>query len=119
MAQVHYDFRNPNSFAQPRRWSLTAPLELREWEGEFVVWAAGTGTTYLLSTLAGNTIKYLRDGPAAAADIVERMNKRQESTSRATAGLIAKFARSGGQTHVLLVVLDELEALGLVEVQLT
>ena len=113
MAQVHYLSEARNDGSDLWRWSLTSRLELREWSGEFVVWSVRTGATYLVSTLAGETLKCLRNGPASAEDIAERVLSHIRSTSAATAGLVATFAGTIGDMQSLLGVLNELEAVGL------
>ena len=118
MAQVHYVGRARDSGVALCRWSLRTWLEMREWNGEFVVWAADTGVTHLLSTLAGDTIKALRSGPASVEDIAARIFNRNAPASAATAVLVATFAESNEDTQRLLGVLNELETLGLTQVAL-
>lgn len=119
MAQVHYASEARGRGAESWRWSLRAWPEWREWDGEFVVWAADTGATFLLSTLAGETIKVLRDGPAPVEDIAVRVFNRSAPANEATAVLVATFAETGDDTQRLLVVLKELKALGLARADLT
>ena len=119
MAQVHYVLGERNAGAELRRWSLQSRVDWREWDGEFVAHADGTGSTYLLSTLAGETIKALREGAAPIDELAVRVFRETESTNAATASLVATFADSGGETQILRSVLAELEVLGLARTDFT
>ena len=93
-------------------------LDWREWDGEFVVRADDTAATYLLSTLAGEAIKALRDGPLYVDEIAARMFHDSAPPSIATAALVATFAETASDTRSMLAALAELEVLGLARVDL-
>ena len=84
MAQVHYLSEARNDGSDLWRWSL-----------------------------AGKTLKRLRNGPVSAEDIAEPVLSHDGSTHAAAAGLVATFAGTSGDMHLLLGVLNELEAVGL------
>ena len=119
MAEVHHVLK-PRAFsAELGRWSLQGRLDSREWGGEFVVRLDDTGATYLLSTVAGETIKALRDGAVYVDEIASRVYSDSAPPSAATAALVSAFSAAGGHSHDLLKVLFELQAIGLVRVDLT
>ena len=118
MAEVHYVLR-PRAFsAELGRWSLQGRLDWREWGGEFVVRLDDTGATYLLSTLAGETIKALRDGTTHVDEIAARVFSESAAHSAATAALVCAFAEAGDRAQDILKVLLELQALGLARADL-
>ena len=118
MAEVHYVLR-PRAFsAELGRWSLKGRLDWREWGGEFVVRLDDTGTTYLLSTMAVETIKALRNGAAHVDEIAARVFSDSLPHSAATAALISAFAEAGDHAQDILAVLLELQALGLARADL-
>ena len=119
MAQIHCADESRDGRAELWRWSLRAWLEWREWNAEFVVWAADTGATLLLPTLAGETLKVLRNGPAAVEDIAARVFSRSSRVNATTAVLVARFAETAADTQRLLRVLNELKALGLARADVT
>lgn len=94
-------------------------MEWREWDGEFVVRVGDTGATYLLSALAGEALKALRDGVSSLDDIASRVFHDSAPPSAATATLAATFADPAADSRNLLAVLTELEARGLVRADLT
>lgn len=118
MAQVHYSLKPRDVSAELGRWSLQGRLDWREWDGEFVVRADDTAATYLLSTLAGEAIKALRDGPLYLDEIAVRVFHDSARPSAASAALVATFAESASDTESLLAALGELEALGLARADL-
>jgi len=119
MAQVHHVLTQRDVSVELGRWSLQGSIDWREWDGEFVVRCDASAATYLLSTLAGETLKALRDGPAHVEDIGARVFGDSAKPSPATAALIASFADVQSDTQGLLGVLKELEGLGLVRASLT
>lgn len=119
MAYVHYVVKPDNIGAQLGRWSLPGRLDWREWDGEFVVWAEHTAATYLLSALAGETLKALHGGATYLDEIASRVFRDSAPQSAATAALVATFAHSCDDTQNLMAVLAELEALGLTRADLT
>lgn len=118
MAHVRYVTKARNASAELGRWSLQGWLELREWDGEFVVRADNSAETHWLPTLAGETIKALRDGPAYVDDIAARVFKQIAHVSTATADLVATFADPGGDMQRLMAVLLDLESRGLARAEL-
>jgi len=118
VAQVHYVLNRGDVGAELGRWSLQGRLDWREWDGEFVVRADDTAATHLLSSLAGEAIKALRNGPLYVDEIAARIFGDTAPRSAATAALIATFAETHSATRRLLAALAELEALGLARVDL-
>lgn len=119
MAQVHHVLTPRDVSAELGRWSLEGLVDWREWDGEFVVRHDASAATYMLSTLAGETLKALRNGPAHVEEIAARVFDDAMQPSPATAALIASFADAQGDMQGLLDVLQELEDLGLVRATLT
>lgn len=119
MAHVHHVLKPRDAGVELARWSLLGRIDWREWDGEFVVRHDSNGATYLLSMLAGETLKALRDGAAHLDDIALRVFHGATQRSAATAALVASFADVNGDTQRLLSVLHELEDLGLVQASLT
>jgi hypothetical protein len=118
VAEVHYVLR-PRAFSTDLgRWSLRGRLDWREWGGEFVARLDDTGATYLLSTLAGETIKALRDGAGHVDEIAASVFSDSAPHSAATAALVCAFAEVGYRAQDILKVLLELQALGLVRADL-
>lgn len=117
MAQVHHVLKPRNIGAELRRWSLRGPIDWREWDNEFVVRVADTGATYLLSAIAGEALKALRDGARYVDEIAVRVFH-DSAPSAATAALVATFADPGEDAKNLLAVLAELESLGLAQAEL-
>ena len=118
LAEVHYVVR-PHAFsAELGRWSLQGRLDWREWGGEFVVRLDDTGTTFLLSAIAGETIKALRHGAAYVDEIAARVFSESAARSAATSALVCTFAEAGDRTQDILEALLELQALGLARADL-
>lgn len=113
MAKVHHVLKPRDFSAKVGRWSLQGTVDWREWDGEFVVRVDDTAATYLLSTLAGETLRVLREGPAHVDEISARVFADVEPRSPITASLVATFGEAASDTQVLLEVLAELESLGL------
>ena len=118
MAQVHSVVKPRDLSAELGRWSLQGRMDWREWDGEFVVRHDDSAATYLLSTLAGETLKALRDGAAHVDEIASRVFADSALPCAATAALVATFTEAGANTQALLEVLAELEALGLARADL-
>jgi len=115
MAQVNHVLKAPLDTDTPTgRWTLQGPIDWREWDGEFVVRHDPSATTYLLTALAGETLRALREGAAHLDEIALRVLHDAAPRSVATAALIASFADTAADTKGLLSVLHELEGLGLV-----
>lgn len=93
-------------------------MDWRYWDGEFVVRAGDSGATYLLSALAGETLKALRDRALYLDELAAHVFHDSAPPSAATAALVATFADSGDDAKSLLTVLQELEALGLARAEL-
>lgn len=120
MAQVHYaGLRSLDTAATIGRWSVPVSIDLREWDGEFVVRAQSTAQTYLLSPLAGEALKAIQGGAIYLDEIAERVLADVDPPSAATAALIATFADVAAETQSLLAVLTELGGLGLVRTDLS
>lgn len=118
MAEVHHVLRARAYRAELGRWTMRGRFDWREWDGEFVVRADDTAATCLLSTLAGEIIKAMRDGAVYVDEIATRVNMALAPTSAATAALVATFTQAGSRSHDVLAALHELEAIGLVQVEL-
>jgi cell pole-organizing protein PopZ len=99
------------------RWSVPANVDLREWDEEFVVRVDSTGATYVLSSIAGETIKAIRAGAVSMADIAARVLATFDPPSAATQALTARFSDRDAPTHDVLDALRELESLGVVRAE--
>ena len=120
MAQVHdASLRQLDTQAEFGRWSLPGRVDWREWDGEFVVRVEAAAQTYLLSALAGEVLKAIRDGAGYIDEIAARVFSDCVPPSAATAALVATFADTAADTQSLLAVLNELETLGLARADLT
>lgn len=98
---------------------MPGQVDLRAWDGEFVVRADASAQTYLLSMLAGETLNAVRGGAVYLDEIAARVFSDCLPPSVATANLVATFAGVPTDTQSLLTVLTELESLGLVRMDLT
>lgn len=119
VAQIHHGLTPSDASARVGRWTLREPLDWREWGEEFVVRVGTTGATCLLSPLAGETLKALRGGAAHLDDIASLVFREAAPPSAVTAALVAAFADRADDAKDLLVVLAELEALGLARAEFT
>ena len=120
MAQVHYaGLKRPDSAAEFGRWSVPGLVDLREWDGEFVVRVELTAQTYMLSALAGEALKAMLGGAAYVDEIAARVFSSCGPDNSATATLVATFADSMFDSKSLLTVLNELQALGLAQAGLS
>jgi hypothetical protein len=120
VAQVHYDRLRPlSTAAEFGRWSVPGQVDLREWDGEFVVRTELTAQTYLLSALAGEALKAIRSGAIYLDQIAAQVYCDCVAPSAVTAALVDTFAESAVDTQSLLAVLSELEMLGLARADLT
>jgi len=88
-------------------------VDLREWDDEFVVRVDATGSTYLLSALAGETLKAMSAGAVYVDDIAARIFANCAPPSAATAALAAQFAERNADIADVERVLTELESLGI------
>lgn len=114
MAKVHHELTASRDAASEfTRWELPAHVDLREWDDEFVVRVDASGATYLLSALAGETLKAMKAGAVYAEDIAARVFAGAVPPSAATSALIAKFAERDADALQVDRVLDELESLGI------
>jgi len=118
MAQVHHVLKPGDVGPEVGRWFLRGHLDWREWDDEFVVRHDETAATYLLTALAGETLKALRDGASYPDEIASRVFKDSVSPSSATAALVGTFADPAEEARRLLVILAELEQLGLARLEL-
>lgn len=119
MAQVHHAGLRPlDSAAELGRWSVPGQIDWREWDGEFVVRVNSTAQTYVLSALAGEALKAMRGGAAHLDEIAAHVFSDCAAPSAATAALVATFAETASDTQILLAVLNDLQALGLVRADL-
>jgi hypothetical protein len=119
VAQVHHDLRSRDIASEFGRWSVPGRIDWREWDGEVVVRVEASGATYLLSTLAGETVKALQQGAMHADEIAARVFADGEPPGVATAALVAAFADPAADTRDMLAVLAELEKLGLAQADFT
>jgi hypothetical protein len=99
--------------AEFTRWQVPSQVDLKEWDGEFVVRVGDTGATYLLSALAGEALKAMRAGAVYADDVAVRVFADCEPPSAATAALAAQFAERSADVADVERVLAELEVLGI------
>jgi hypothetical protein len=114
VATVHHGLTRAGAIAPVKRWSVPSHIDLREWDGEFVVHCSVSSATYLLSALAGEALKALRSGARNADEIVQRVfDVNAAPPDDATAALVSLFA--GRETEVARVraILDDLEARGI------
>jgi len=120
MAQVHYVGLTP---AAPEaafgRWSVPAQVDVREWDGEFVLRSPLTARTYHVTALAGEVIMAIRDGARYLDDIAARVLADGGNASQATIELNATFTDGAADMQGLLAVLIELESLGLATADLS
>ena len=93
-------------------------LDWREWDDEFVVRHDNSAATYLLSTLAGNTLKAMHAGASCLDEIAASVFRDSASSDDVTAALVAAFADPAEGAQRLMVVLTELERLGLARLEL-
>ena len=120
MAQVHYVVGSRDRSAALARWLLVGPLDWREWDGEFVVRVDGSGTTCILSALAGETIKALRNGATYVEDIAAQVfADADEQPHAATAALMTRFSGHQQDTQRVLDTLTGLAEAGIVRSDLT
>jgi hypothetical protein len=116
MAQVHYArLRARDAAAVSRRWSISGQIDLREWDGEFVVRSATSGVCCMLSPLAGQVLRALRAGASQSKDIARRVFSERMRSGAAATALSAAFARPEADEPQIAAVLHELAELGFVE----
>jgi hypothetical protein len=119
VAQVHHAGLRPlDAAVELGRWSVPGEIDWREWDGEFVVRVDSTAHTYLLSALAGEALKAMRGSAAHLDEIAAHVFSDCVPPSAATAALVATFAETASDTQILLAVLNDLQALGLVRAEL-
>lgn len=87
-------------------------MDVREWDDEFVVRVNSTGATYVLSSVAGETIKAIRAGAVFVDDIAARVSAQFDQPSPATLALAERFSERDAPTLDVLGALRELESLG-------
>ena len=115
MAQVLYESLNKRgALAERVRWSIQGQVDLREWDGEFVVRADRSGITYLLAPWAGQVLKALRAGGCDADEVARRIYADRMQSGAASSALTATFAEPAADARHVAAVLAELQALGLV-----
>jgi hypothetical protein len=113
MAQVHHVLTRRDLGSGLGRWFVHGRLDWREWDGEFVVRHDETAATYLLSALAGDTLEAMHEGASCLDEIAALVFQDSAPSNGATAALAAAFADPAEGEQRLLVVLAELERLGL------
>ena len=114
MATVHHGLTHTGALAPVNRWSVPSHIDVREWDGEFVVRCNVSGTTYLLSALAGEALKALRGGATSPDEIVHRLFDTDAApVDGTTAALVSLFAGRDAEVARVLAVLADLEALGI------
>jgi hypothetical protein len=118
MAQVHHVLTRRDLGAGLGRWFVRGRLDWREWDGEFVVRHDETAATYLLSALAGDALKAMHDGASCLDEIATSVFRDSAPSNGAAAALKAAFADPAEGEQRLLVVLTELERLGLARLEL-
>lgn len=120
MAQVHYAGLTPTApEAAFGRWSVPAQVDVREWDGEFVLRSALTAQTYHVTALAGEVIMAIRDGARYLDEIAAHVLPDAGRSNQAGAKLSAMFSDSAADMQGLLTVLTELESLGLATADLS
>lgn len=97
------------------RWSVPADVDWREWDDEFVVRVNRTGSTYVLTSIAGETIKAIRAGAIFLDDIAARVSAQFDQPSAATQALTERFSERDAPTLDVLGALRELESLGVAQ----
>jgi hypothetical protein len=118
MASVHHVLLPHDHRAELARWALNGRLDLREWDGEAVVRSDVTGATFIVSALAGSTLKALHRGASYLDEIAAIADSAGEPRSNATASLAAAFTLPGTPAGEVLAVLRQLEGLGLIRAEL-
>jgi hypothetical protein len=118
MASVHHVLIPHDHQAELARWTLNGRLDLRQWDGEVVVRGDATGATYIVSALAGSTLKALHRGAFYLDEIAALASCEAHNRSDMTASLAATFTLPGTPAGEVLAVLRQLEGLGLVRAEL-
>jgi hypothetical protein len=118
MASVHHVLIPHDHQAELARWTLNGRLDLRQWDGEVVVRDDASGATYVVSALAGTTLKAMRRGASYLDEIAALASFDMEPRSDMTASLAAAFTLPGTPAGEVLAVLRQLEGLGLVRAEL-
>jgi hypothetical protein len=118
MASVHHVLIPHDHQAELARWSLNGRFDLREWDGEVVVRGEMSGATFIVSALAGSTLKALHRGAFYLDEVAALASSEVQNRSDMTASLAAAFALPGAPAREVLAVLRELEGLGLVRAEL-
>jgi hypothetical protein len=114
VATVHHGLTFGGVVSPPARWSVPSHIDLREWDGEFVVRCNLSSATYQLSPLAGEALKALQAGAVYPDEIVTRVfNLDASPPSGSTAALVSMFAGRDADVERVREVLSELEALGI------
>lgn len=118
MAQVHYVVKTQDLRSQIGRWSLQDRIDWREWDNEVVVRLEPSGGTFLLSALAGCIVVALCDGAAHVDEIAARIFDSDLPPSP-TAALAARFSTQDPEAQRVLESLTELQAIGIVRLNLS
>jgi hypothetical protein len=120
VAQVHYAGLEPSApDAIFGRWSVPAQVDVREWDGEFVLRSPLTAQTYHVTALAGEVIMAIRDGAKYLDDIAVRVLSGAGNSNEAGTKQSAMFRDNAADMQGLLAVLTELESLGLATADLS
>jgi hypothetical protein len=115
VATVHHGLRHNGALAPVQRWSVPTHIDLREWDGEFVARCDASSATYLLSALAGESLRALQAGATSAQQIVARVfdTESPPPPEGTTAALAWMFGGRDTEVERVLAVLHELETLGI------
>lgn len=100
-----------------QRWSIARGIDWRAWDSEFVVRSHGTGSTYLVAALAGATLEAMHQDASYLGEIAAHVFAASMPLSTATVALMASFAEANADAENQSVVLVDLEAFGLVRVE--
>jgi hypothetical protein len=114
VATVHHGLTRSGVAAPVQRWSVPTHIDLREWDGEFVARCDASSATYLLSALAGESLRALQAGATSAQQIVARVFDTESPPPEGTTAALAwKFGGRDTEVERVLAVLHELETLGI------
>jgi hypothetical protein len=114
VAKVHDGLTRNGTPAPVKRWSVPTHIDLREWDGEFVARCNASSATYLLSALAGESLRALQGGATSPDQVVARIFDAEVSPAAGTTTALASmFGGWDTENRRVLAVLQELEALGI------
>ena len=114
MAQVHYARLTPADVASALgRWSAQRAVDVRCWDGEYVVRSEATAKTFLMSFVAGKALEAIICGATHLDEIAEQVLRNGAPRSAVTSTLVGTFADVTEANRSLVAALLQLEAIGL------